>query len=94
MRVLPLLTLLRTGESGDVFVANVRARAVEALERLGDRRAVDPLLADLEALRRAHAGLDGPRVPSEAIYYYYVIRALGKLGDPRAEPLKESGGWF
>lgn len=59
------------------------------LGNLGDRRAVAPMLADLEPLRQAAVAANLPAVPWQASYYYYVIRALGKLGDPRAVPLLE-----
>jgi HEAT repeat protein len=52
------------------------------LGNLGDRRAVEPLLAELEPLRRPQAVPSRPAVPWQANYYYYVIRALGKLGGP------------
>ena len=58
------------------------------LGNLGDRRAVAPLLADLEPLRQ-EAEPSPPAVPWQGSYYYYIIRALGKLGDPRAVPLLE-----
>ena len=119
----PLIALLKTGECGDVRF-NVRAEAakalgqlgdaraveplmasladddgatrtsaLEALGRLGDQRAVEPLLAELEPLRRAPTvSGSAPADPAArwlAIYRYYVIRALGKLGDPRAVSLLE-----
>jgi HEAT repeat protein len=61
-------------------------RGATILGNFGDQRAVVPLLAELEPLRlEAEPGHAMDRW--QAIYYYYVIRALGKLGDPQAVPL-------
>jgi HEAT repeat protein len=72
-----LITIMRVRH--DSSVATI-------LGNFGDRRAVGPLLEDLETLRQ-------PVVPQPfgwtMSYYYYAIRALGKLGDPRAIPLLE-----
>lgn len=59
------------------------------LGNLGDVRAVEPLLAELETLRTPGFDPKHPSVPWQASYYYYIIRALGKLGDPRAVSLLE-----
>jgi HEAT repeat protein len=59
------------------------------LGNLGDPRAVEPLLDELETLRRSPADFSEPETKSQAISYYYVVRALGKLQDPRAIPLLE-----
>ena len=80
----PLLAATRTWQypSGATILGN-----------LGDQRAVEPLLAELEPLRRAPTvSGSAPADPAArwlAIYRYYVIRALGKLGDPRAVSLLE-----
>ncbi len=59
------------------------------LGNLGDPRAVEPLLDELEDLRRSPAGSSETQTRWHTVYYYYVILALGKLGDPRAKPLLE-----
>jgi HEAT repeat protein len=61
------------------------------LGNLGDLRAVEPLLAELESLRQWHANRGRSIGPFDgmSLYYYYLIRALGKLRDPRAVPLLE-----
>jgi HEAT repeat protein len=76
----PLITLLRAGQ---------HPSTATILGNLGDRRAVGPLLDELKPLRRAPAGAATLKAKGPAIYYYYVIRALGKLRDPRAIPLLE-----
>lgn len=64
-----------------------------ALGNLGDHAAVEPLLELLRALKaqkeiwpQAAKHVSARR---EAIFYYYAVRALGKLGDDRALPLLE-----
>jgi HEAT repeat protein len=56
------------------------------LGNFGDHRAVEPLLTELATIQepRPTMGFDRTR---QDIYFYYVIRALGKLGDSRAVPL-------
>lgn len=72
------------------IIAVTRERQIPSgatiLGNLGDRRAVAPLLEDLEALRQPGAE---SALFLNASYCYYAIRALGKLGDPRAIPLLE-----
>lgn len=72
------------------LIAFMRARhdssVATILGNFGDRRAVEPLLEHLEALRSPAS--EQPFLWTTS-YYYYAIRALGKLGDPRAIPLLE-----
>ncbi|HEY7833368.1 MAG TPA: HEAT repeat domain-containing protein [Ktedonobacterales bacterium] len=64
--------------------------AATVLGNFGDARAVEPLITELRAVQQ-------PRPPEhldkskrwDGIYFYYIIRALGKLGDPRALPILE-----
>lgn len=77
--VQPLIAAVRTTHN---------ARMATALGNLGDREAVGPLLEILGAIRASE--MRPPlRPPREGIFYYYVVRALGKLGDARAVPLLE-----
>lgn len=58
------------------------------LGNFGDQRAVEPLLTELSAIQQPPPTAGNERRWQD-IYFYYVIRALGKLGDPRAIPLLE-----
>ena len=62
---------------------------IKALGKIGDKRAVSPLINVLEntPTRRAPGTFTGPiRVPN--IYHPAIAKALGKIGDKRAiEPL-------
>jgi HEAT repeat protein len=58
------------------------------LGNFGDERAVEPLLAELAAVQQPRPDTGNERRWQE-IYFYYLIRALGKLGDRRATPLLE-----
>jgi len=58
------------------------------LGNLHDRRAVEPLLAELQTIQLPRPASARDRRWQD-IYFYYVVRALGKLGDPRALPLLE-----
>lgn len=74
----PLVAALKEGEE------HARGWAAWALGEIGDARAVEPLLAELETAPATVRFGDAPasRVPSAA------AEALGKIGDPRAvEPL-------
>jgi ATP-dependent DNA helicase RecQ len=55
---------------------NVRRLAASALGKIGDHRAVDPLMALLTRETK-------PQVRQ------YAVKALGRIGDPRARPLLE-----
>lgn len=95
----PLITTTRARHdpSGATILGSLGdRRAVEPLlEDLAALGAPHPDLYDewsleeLEAFHHMRAGPHRDGWPWQASYYYYAIRALGKLGDPRAVPLLE-----
>jgi HEAT repeat protein len=66
-----------------LVVTTHSAEIASEVGRSGDLRAVDALMIALQTA----AEFD---IPYEPIFRYYAVRALGRLGDARAEPLLES----
>ncbi len=75
----PLIAALRTTKNPSIATV---------LGNLHDRRAVEPLLAEVQTMQLPRPASARDRRWQD-IYFYYVVRALGKLGDPRALPLLE-----
>jgi HEAT repeat protein len=75
----PLIAALRTTKNPSVATV---------LGNLHDRWAVEPLLAELQTIQLPRPASARDR-RWQGIYFYYVVRALGKLGDLRALPLLE-----
>jgi len=75
----PLIAAMRTTKNPGIATV---------LAHLHDQRAVEPLLAELHTIQLPRPASARDRRWQD-IYFYYVVRALGKLGDPRALPLLE-----
>jgi HEAT repeat protein len=94
----PLIRVLDEGTNRDV-----RVRVAETLGKIGDARAIDPLIRVLEDMIEAHrrrisAGRPGPPLGQalrEDKDLELVQEALGRIGEPAIEPLirarKEKG---
>src|SRR5262245_45276246 len=75
----PLIALIRNTKNPSIATV---------LGNFVDQRAVDALLTELAAIQQPRTGV-GKERGWQDIAFYYLIRALGKLGDPRAIPLLE-----
>jgi HEAT repeat protein len=75
----PLIASMRVTKNASIAMA---------LGNSGDPRAVQPLLIELAAMQRSRPEKGDERKRRE-IHFNYLIRALGKLGDPCAVPRLE-----